>query len=130
LLFPPVGVVVRRSSDILAIHEPDVAAAVRFIRDHGHSAIRVEDVLREVPVSRRWLERRFRKLLGRGLWQEIRRVHLERAKSLLVETELAMTAVAERSGFSDAKQLSLVVRQETGLTPTAYRRQHRCLAGA
>jgi LacI family transcriptional regulator len=87
-------------------------------------------VLREVPVSRRWLERRFRKLLGRGMWQEIRRVHLERAKSLLVETELAMTAVAERSGFSDAKQLSLVVRQETGLTPTAYRRQHQCQAGA
>ncbi len=129
LLLPPLGIVVRRSSDVLALGDADVASAVRFIREHGHLPIRVEDVLREVSVSRRSLERRFRQILNRGLWQEIRRVHLERAQSLLADTELAMPEVAERAGFSDAKHLSVVFRQETGLTPTAYRRQYRSQAG-
>jgi LacI family transcriptional regulator len=130
LLFPPVGVVTRRSSDVLAIGDPDVAAAVRFIREHAHLPLRVEDVVRAVPVSRRSLERRFRAVLHRGLWQEIRRVHLERAKDLLAASALPIHAVAERAGFSDAKQLSVVFRQETGLTPTAYRRQFRAREGA
>jgi LacI family transcriptional regulator len=125
LLLPPRGVVVRQSSDILAIADPDVAAAVRFIRDHGSLPIRVADVLDAVPVSRRGLERRFRKALRRGIWEEIRRSHLERGKALLAGSELPMSDVARRAGFSDSRQLSVVFRQETGLTPTAYRRQFR-----
>jgi LacI family transcriptional regulator len=125
LLLPPVGVVARQSSDLLAIADPDVSAAVRFIRGHGHQTIRVADVVRAVPVGRRTLERRFRATLRRGLWEEIRRVRMEHARRLLAETDLPMTAVADGSGFPNAKELSTVFRQETGLTPTAYRRQYR-----
>jgi LacI family transcriptional regulator len=122
-LIPPAGVVVRQSSDVMAGGDPDVTAAVRFIRDHGHRPVRVEDVLRVVPVSRRSLERRFRAVLERGLGEEIRRVHLERAKELLATTALPIAGVAEQAGFSSVHYLSRVFRQETGLTPTAYRRQ-------
>jgi LacI family transcriptional regulator len=85
----------------------------------------VEDVLRAVPVSRRSLERRFRATLERGLGEEIRRVHLERAKDLLATTALSVAEVAERAGFSSVHYLSRVFRQETGQTPTAYRRPFR-----
>jgi LacI family transcriptional regulator len=125
LLLPPQGVVVRGSSDILAINDADVAAALRFIRRHAHEPIQVKDVLNEVPVSRRTLERRLRAALGRGVWAEIRRVHLDRGKSLLAETSMPMSEVARYAGFSDQRQLSVVFRQELGLTPTAYRRQFR-----
>jgi LacI family transcriptional regulator len=125
LLLPPQGVVVRGSSDILAINDADVAAALRFIRRHAHEPIQVKDVLNEVPVSRRTLERRLRAALGRGVWEEIRRVHVDRGKSLLAETSMPMSEVARYAGFSDQRQLSVVFRQELGLTPTAYRRQFR-----
>jgi LacI family transcriptional regulator len=128
-LIPPAGVVTRQSSDVLAGGDPDVTAAVRFIRDHGHRPISVEDVLRAVPVSRRSLERRFRALLGRGLGEEIRRAHLQRAKDLLAATALSVTEVAGQAGFAGVHYLSRVFRQETGLTPTAYRRQVRNPAG-
>ena len=125
LLLPPQGVVVRGSSDILAINDTEVAAALRYIRRHAHEPIQVKDVLDEVPVSRRTLERRVRASLGRGVWEEIRRTHLERGKSLLAETDMSMSEVARHAGFSDQRQLSVVFRLETGLTPTAYRRQFR-----
>ena len=125
ILVPPPGVVARQSSDVLAIDDDDVAAALRLIRDASHRPIRVADLLRKIPVSRRLLERKFRKVLSRGISEEIRRVHVERAKSLLAGTDVAMSALAVSAGFSNASHLSIVFRQATGLTPTAYRSQFR-----
>lgn len=123
LLLPPLGVVTRQSSDLICLPDPPVAAAVCFIREHSHMHLCVEDVLRDVPVSRRSLERRFRKFLGHGLGEEIRRVHVQRAKELLANTGLPMAEVACQSGFSDGQQFSRVFHEETDLTPSAYRRQ-------
>lgn len=125
LELPPVRLVVRQSSDIQAIADGDVSAAVRYIRDHAGEAIDVRDVVRAVAASRRSLERRFRRLVQRGIGQEIRRAHLERAKALLADTDMPMSLVAVRSGFTDSRQLSIVFRQEIGSTPTHFRRQHR-----
>lgn len=126
LLLPPLGVIARRSTDILAIEEADVAASLRIIRQRAYQPIRVTDLLREVPASRRSLERRFRKVLGRSILDEIRRVHVERASQLLAQTDLPLHRVAERSGFTDAKRFSSVFRRLVGLTPSAYRQQLRC----
>jgi LacI family transcriptional regulator len=125
IMLPPLGVVTRQSSDVLAIGDLDVAAAVRFIRQRGHRPIRVGDVLREVPISRRALERKFRQVLNRGVSEEIRRVHVDRARALLAGTDLPMSALADHAGFSNATHLSVVFRQETGMTPTSYRRLFR-----
>jgi len=125
LRLPPLGVMTRGSSDMLAIGDVDVTAAVRFIRSHSHEPIRVVDVLDVITVSRRSLERRFRAALGRGIGEEIRRSHMERAKGLLSETEMPISLVATNSGFSEPKQLSAVFRQEMEMTPTEYRRRSR-----
>lgn len=119
---PPLGVVTRQSSDLIAVEEPHVAAALRFIAGHAHLPIRVHDVSRAVPIARRTLEARFRARLGRSLLDEIQRVHLERAKHLLLTTEWAMPRIAEASGFSDAKRLATVFGQVEGTTPLKFRR--------
>jgi LacI family transcriptional regulator len=129
ILLPPTGVATRRSTEMLALADREVVAAVRFIREHAHLPLRVRDVLREVAVGRRTIERRCHKALGWGLGEEIRRVHLERARRLLARTELPMKAVAQQAGFSDFRHLAVVFRQELGLSPTAYRRQMRGPAG-
>ena len=85
---PPLGVTTRQSTDILAIDDPDVAAAVRFIREHACNGIVVDDVLVHVPVSRSILERRFRQALACSPQGLIRRMQLKRVKQLLVDTEL------------------------------------------
>src|SRR5262249_52685501 len=65
ILIPPAGVIARRSTDALAIEDRAVAAALRFIRASAHEAIGVDDLLDLVPFSRRLLERRFLRALGR-----------------------------------------------------------------
>ena len=125
LLIPPAGVVPRQSSDIPSILDPDVAAAVRYISLHVGDHLQVEDVLREVPLSRRSLEHRFLKALGRTPAAEIRRAQVEAAKQLLAETNDPMARVASAAGFSSAKQFTATFHHETGMTPTAYRREKR-----
>ena len=125
ILLPPTGVATRRSTEVLAIDDVEVVAAVRFIREHAHLPLRVADVLRQVPSGRRTLERRCRRALGRGLGEEIRRTHLEQARRLLASTDLPMKTLAVQAGFSDYSHMAVVFRKDLGISPTAYRRQMR-----
>ena len=80
LVLPSAGVIVRQSSNLQAVPDVYVAAAVRFIQEQSHRPFKVDDILRAVPIARRALERRFRKWLKRSILEEIRRAHVERAK--------------------------------------------------
>ena len=99
ILIPPRRIVVRQSSDIIAIEDSNVAKALRFIRQHADEGINVKQVLGEVSISRKTLERHFADLIGRSPREEITRVRIDRAKSLLEETELSVPAIARRVGF-------------------------------
>ncbi len=121
----PVGVSTRHSTDTLAIHDPAVAAAIRFIRSQSHRPIQVADVLQEVPISRRALERRFEHALGRTPSEEIRRVRLAMAVELLINTELPIPEVAVRCGFSTPQYFARVFCEEHKLTPLKFRHHHQ-----
>ncbi|MBN2023781.1 MAG: DNA-binding transcriptional regulator [Pirellulales bacterium] len=119
----PDRIVTRQSSDTVAIADPDVSAAVAFIRQHVGEGIGVNHVVEAVSLSRRKLERKFRHLLGRTMLDELQKARVETAKRLLVETDLLTPIVARRSGFSTTGRLAVVFRNMVGMTPTEYRRQ-------
>lgn len=120
----PTGVVVRRSTDVLATDDEDVIRAVQFIREQACRPIRTTDVFEELSVSRGQLESRFRSVMGHTVHQEIDRVRIERAKTLLAETMLPIKQVALQSGFRTVQYLARAFRRRTGDTPAAFRRQH------
>jgi LacI family transcriptional regulator len=118
----PHGVVSRESTDVLATEDRELAAAIRHIREHACEGLRLKDSAKWTNLSRRELERRMRRLLGRSPKEEITRIQLERAKRLLGETELAAAVIAEKCGFGEAKYFSQVFHTKIGLPPGAYRR--------
>ena len=124
ILVPPLGVIARQSSDVLAIADPDVAAAVRHIRLYAVDGLDVNDVAAKSSVSRRTLERRFARLLGRTLKAEILRVRLDRVKQLLIETDWPLSRVADRAGFLFPEYMNVAFKRELGVTPGEFRRQH------
>lgn len=123
MLLPPVCIAVRQSSDVLACPDAQVATALRYIRSRAAERISVEDVVRAVALNRRALEVRFRTALDSTIYKEIERAHIERAKTLLTQTRLPMSEVADRSGFSSPQWMAVTFRQHTGVTPTAWRRR-------
>ena len=124
----PPGVAVRRSSEVLAVRDPDVAAALGVIRAHRGKRCGVRDVLRQVPAGRHRLERGFRRELGRTMTEEIRRIHVDEAKRLLATTDLLLADVAARSGFANANKMGIAFRKETAQSPSEYRARFRVTA--
>ena len=120
-------IVVRQSSDVVAIDDREIAEAVRFIRRNACAGIAVRDVLRAVPVSRTALERRMRQVLGRSPKAEITRIQLDRIRSLLIETDLPLAGIAERAGFRYPQYMCSLFRQTFGLTPGEFRNRNRGL---
>lgn len=125
IVVPPLHVVTRRSTDILALDDPEIASALRFIHDNAGRPIQVEDVVRQMNWSRRTLEMRFQRAVGRSIRAEIERVRLERAKRLLQETDLTVPKIASASGFNNPNYFGLVFRRIVGVSPSHYRRQVR-----
>jgi LacI family transcriptional regulator len=123
MLLPPLGVVKRQSTSTLAIGDANLADAVRFIREHACDPCTVGDVLRAVPVGRRWLERQCVAQLGRTPHDEIARVRIEAAQRLLLRSELNMLQISSRCGFAELKSFYVAFSKVTGTTPAAYRRK-------
>ncbi|MDO4575996.1 MAG: DNA-binding transcriptional regulator [Planctomycetia bacterium] len=120
-LIAPAGVVPRLSSDTIAMDDEFMASALKYIRDHACDEIGIRDVLDQVHLSRVSLEKRFKKFLGRTIYQEILRIRLEKVRKLLVTTQLSHKQIAREAGFRYQEYMMRVFRQATGMTLKKYR---------
>lgn len=120
----PTHIVTRQSTDILAIDDPNVSTAVRFIRENAKKALQVEDVANAAAISRRVLEKRFRKLLNRSVFNEIRRVRTKHCIKLLLETNMSISEIADTLNFRGVAHISRYFRKEAGMSLTDYRKKY------
>jgi LacI family transcriptional regulator len=121
----PKGVVTRRSTDIVAVDDLQLARALRFIRDHyTDSLLGVEAVVAATDISRRLLEKAFRREMKRSLNEEIIRVRMEKVRDLLVTTQMKVVDVAAATGFSRPSHLFRTFRKCFGVSPKNYRLAH------
>jgi LacI family transcriptional regulator len=118
----PKGVVTRKSTEVLAVDNPDIANALGYIQENfPRGNLSVDDVVAHSRVPRRTLERAFRDELQRTILHEILRVRVNHAQKLLETTPHSVTDVAIRSGFASLNHFYRVFHARTGLTPRAFR---------
>lgn len=118
----PKGVVTRRSTELLAVEDPTVSVALRYIQDNFREGdLSVGDVVAQCGVPRRSLERAFRRELQRTLLHEILRVRVSYAQKLLETTSLSVTDIAAWSGFVNLNHFFRVFQGRTGFTPRKFR---------
>jgi LacI family transcriptional regulator len=120
---PPKEVVERESTRIFTSEDELVARATTFIRAHAHEGIDVSDVLGVVSASRRSLETRFRREMGRSLHEEILRTKLIWARRLLRDTDSTIDRVAEESGFGALGRFHAAFKEAEGMSPGEWRRK-------
>ena len=116
-------IVARRSTDVVAVEDAAVARAMRFIRDHTRGAVAVAEVAKAAGLSRRVLERRFRREFNSSIQTEIRRVRTDQIARLLVETHMPVSEIAESLRFPDVQHFARYFRACKRVSPLAYRRQ-------
>jgi LacI family transcriptional regulator len=120
-LIPPIGVIERKSSQMLAV-EDDVARVLRLMMRHLDQRLTVREMAEHIQVSERTLETKFQRSLGRSPSEEMARLRVERAKQLLVDTDKSVQAVAFDSGFATSSHFCHAFKQTTSCTPSQYRR--------
>lgn len=115
--------VVRQSSDVVAINDVVVAKALRFIQENAQRPLKVDEVARASGLFRRGLERRFREHLSRSIQQYCREVRAEHVAKILRESRLSLEEIAEQCGFSQAAHLTRFFSSVRGETPSAFRKR-------
>ena len=119
----PRGVVVRQSTNILAIPHEYVARALRIIWEHYTEPIDATDVASQIPMSYPQLHASFVKHVGHSMAEELTRRRVEHAQRLLGSPDIKMIEVARRAGFGSADRMGRVFMRKLGITPSDYRRE-------
>ncbi len=127
VVLPPLPIVVRASTERLMVSDPDVMQAMALIRANIGRRFRIADIAENLGVTRRTLERKFRRELCSGIQDVVRRSRVEHARTLLRETDMTLCAIAAKCGFVNRSFMGVVFRRYTGLSPAAYRRHLRAV---
>jgi LacI family transcriptional regulator len=125
ILVTPSHIVQRQSSDILAVNDKEVAAAIHFIKENAKNKIHVNDVVNTTNISRRTLEKRFKKIIHRSIYDEIRSIRVEWISKLLIETNLPVSQITSLFNFTDVEHISRYFKKEKGIGLREFRKLHQ-----
>jgi LacI family transcriptional regulator, galactose operon repressor len=119
----PFRLIVRKSSDLVAVNHPGVARSLRFMWDHCHEPIGVNDLAKAASMSVRNFHQAFVDNLGRSPGNELHRIRIERAKKLLSDSGEKMDAIAEMCGYESGNSFWVAFKRSVGVSPKAYQKQ-------
>ena len=123
VLIEPKGLVARQSTDLLAVEDPVVSRAMRYMAENCHRPIQVRDVADAADSSLRSLQRSFVRQTGRSISEQLDRLRVERAKRLLVESRAPGKEIAGQSGFGDYHHLCRAFKRREGMSPVEFRKR-------
>ncbi|HRR34166.1 MAG TPA: substrate-binding domain-containing protein [Kiritimatiellia bacterium] len=124
-VIPPLGIVRRQSMRLFKRSDACVQAAMELVRRKAADGLKARDVLATFPCSRRQAEIRFRSLTGHSVLEEIQEVRFARAMDMLSSPNIAIGAIAGRSGWPSEVVLERYVKKRTGKTLSEHRKAMR-----
>ena len=119
----PLSVVERLSSSLFATNDKEVLMALRYIHANIDTKISVSDILSCVPISRRLLENRFKKMTGMTIYNYISAKRIGRFAQLLLSSNDSISDIAAKLDECDTKTISRRFKELKGCTPSEYRRR-------
>lgn len=125
VIIHPTTIIERISTDIYSTDNPDILTALKYIHQNLANKINVENIVRQVPLSRRLLEIRFRQVVGKSVYHYVLDLRMERFSQLLLASNEAISDLALEVGLSDRKNLARQFKSWKGCTPIEYRMQNR-----
>ena len=124
VIVQPNRVVMRQSTNIIAVEDKLVSQALTYIHDNAKRLIQVEDVIKNLNVSRRNLHDKFMKTLGRSVYDEIKRVRIDLISRMLIETDLSISDIALSLGYDNTGHIARYFKQKMGISLVDYRKLH------
>lgn len=121
----PLNIINRISTDIYSTDDPYVLQAIKYIHQNLSNKLGVEDIVKQIPLSRRLLEMRFKSVTGEPIYQYILKLRIENFAQLLLSSNEPISTIALNVGFIDYKNLARQFRQLKHCSPSEYRLQNK-----
>jgi len=125
IIVTPSHIVQRQSTDILAVDDNEVIQAIRYIKNNARNKILIKEVVEATNLSRRTLERRFRKTMHRSIYNEIQQVRVDLISKMLIETDLPISQITSLFNFTDMEHISRYFKKERGIGLREFRKIHQ-----
>lgn len=123
IVLRPVSVIQRASTSVYATNDKEIVKALQFINDNIDRTIAVSDILREVPLSRRLLEIRFKKVTGSTVYSYISNRRIERFAHLLLQSNRTVSEITAMFGETVYNSICRRFKQIMGCSPVEYRKR-------
>jgi LacI family transcriptional regulator len=125
VLIEPTRIITRQSTDIYATADKHIAMALKFIHQNIYNALTVNDIVREIPLSRRAFEMKFKKATNQSVYQYILNLRAASFAEQLCQTEMPVLDIAQGMGMPDSGNFGRRFKQIMGSSPNAYRKQNK-----
>lgn len=113
-------------STVSAGDEKFLVTLNRIVQEHlDKPDLDVPFICGEIGMSRTVLFTKLKAITGMGISDYINKFRMEKAVSLVMNTELTVTEIAEQTGFSTSRYFSTVFKQHTGMSPTQYKKANK-----
>ena len=116
----------RKSTEKYAVSDKNIRTILNYIEKNYANHLSVEELVKQVPLSRRVLEKKFKEETGESLYQYIQNYRIDQFTRLLITTDYSLFEAALQSGFENYKNVSRVFRKYKSLSPAEYRKRYKC----
>ncbi|MHA7966641.1 response regulator transcription factor [Paenibacillus sp. CAU 1782] len=122
-------VVQRRLADLSLSREVVLCLvkALQEMRLHACDNLTQSDIAAKVNMSRSYFSQCFKLFVGNSFGEVLRKMRIDQAKHLLLESSLSISEIAGAIGFDDNKHFSRTFRERVGMYPTEYRTIHQVI---
>ncbi len=122
IVIPPLRIESRKSTEKYAVNDKYILQVVEYIEKNYSSPVSITDIMRFVPLSRRVLEKKFKKEMGISIYQYLLNYRIEQFAKLLIKTDKSLSELAVVCGFDDYKNVARVFRKYKNTTPLLFRK--------
>ena len=116
----------RKSTEKYGVSDKNIRTILNFIEINYANHLSVEELVKQVPLSRRVLEKKFKEETGESLYQYIQNYRIDQFTRLLITTDYSLFEAALQSGFENYKNVSRIFRKYKALSPAEYRKRYKC----
>lgn len=125
IVIEPLYIEHRASTQKYAVTDKYIQKVLSYIDANYTNQITVDDLVKQVPLSRRVLERRFKKATGSSLYKCIQDHKIDHFSRLLLNSDCNLYEAALLAGFDSYKNVPRIFRKYNNMTPAEYREQYK-----
>lgn len=125
VIIKAISIINRASTNSFATNDMYINEALEFIHSNLDKALNVTDLVKKLPLSRRLLEMRFKKVTGRSVYNYIIYNRIEEFARKIHETDKPINEIATEMEFYNYSNLVQQFKQIKGCTPTEFRKRNK-----